>query len=366
MAAQQAYHLRVCDLLTDQTLDILEVEGPSFDDYIGKTGSLSATVPIPTAKLAADAKDCLVPGRTMLHLERGGQTAWAGPLWTRTPAMSQRTGPTLQIGAATLESMLRSHRILYAGGGGTADQLAIARSLVQFGEFGLNADLLIEMDTGQMSGVVRERTYLGHDHRTVGALLDELAAVEGGFEWRIQVYTSAGVRHRALRLGYPILDIQQELTLDVPGPIVAYSLPEDATAMATSWQARGATVNQDASQDSYPLLSPLYFNAGLIDVGWPALHGTSSYPTVEDADTLAEHALGDLNRASLPVMIPSVTYLVRDGVLPPLGSYVRLRITDNWHPAPGLDTRYRIVGYRVSPEERGRPETCELFLEEVL
>jgi len=46
-----------------------------------------------------------------------------------------------------------------------------------------------------------------------------------------------------------------------------------------------------------------------------------------------------------------------------LGRTVRLRITDEWW-TEGLDTRYRIVGVKVSPAQRGRPDTAELYLEE--
>ena len=48
-----------------------------------------------------------------------------------------------------------------------------------------------------------------------------------------------------------------------------------------------------------------------------------------------------------------------------MGRTVRIRITDQWY-TEGLDVRYRIVGTSVSPPERGRPDTAELFLEEVV
>ena len=64
------------------------------------------------------------------------------------------------------------------------------------------------------------------------------------------------------------------------------------------------------------------------------------------------------------VVIPAVTVRL-DDVVPPglIGRTVRIRITDEWYP-DGLDTRYRIIGVNVSPAERGRPDTAELYLEE--
>ncbi|MGW4648034.1 hypothetical protein [Kitasatospora sp. NPDC004289] len=366
MPSQDAYQLRVCDLRTDATLAILPVEGASYDDYIGRTGSLSATVPIPTEDLAREARESLIPGRTMLHLERAGQIAWAGPLWTITPALNQRTGPQLQIQAACLESIYRSHRYFDITAGYTdADQFEIARSIMYYAQLGApGGDLGLEADFFLMSGVLRDRTYEATDLNYIGVLLDQLAAVQNGFEWRIQVYAdSAGVRHRYFRLGYPKLTTSSETVLSLPGPVLAYALPQDATTFATKWQSRGASVNDDQTQRSYPMLTDPVTRDDLIALGWPLLDGSSDYSSVEDPAVLLEHATADLARASTPLTIPSVTIRTDPGQQPALGSSVRLRITDTWNPAPGLNSRYRVVGYRVSPEERGRPETAELYLE---
>ena len=64
-----------------------------------------------------------------------------------------------------------------------------------------------------------------------------------------------------------------------------------------------------------------------------------------------------------PVQIPEVTVLLGGNITPALlGSTVRLRIRDLWHPDT-LDARYRVVGMTISPPERGRPETARLYLE---
>ncbi|MFD7721483.1 hypothetical protein ACFV6K_37585, partial [Streptomyces sp. NPDC059814] len=43
------YRAVFCDLRTDQVVDVLPLTETRFDDYIGKSGSLSATVPLPDA-----------------------------------------------------------------------------------------------------------------------------------------------------------------------------------------------------------------------------------------------------------------------------------------------------------------------------
>ncbi|UNZ04214.1 hypothetical protein SRIMHP_16460 [Streptomyces rimosus subsp. rimosus] len=46
------YRALFCDLRTDQVIDALPIQGVSLGDWIGKSGSLGATIPIPNAALA--------------------------------------------------------------------------------------------------------------------------------------------------------------------------------------------------------------------------------------------------------------------------------------------------------------------------
>jgi hypothetical protein len=362
-----AYQLQVCDLMTDRVLDTLPISGVSYDDYIGKTGSLSGTIPVTDSETARRIRESVLPGRTMLYLERsttfGSEIVWGGVLWTRTPTRDDRGFYSCPIQAGGLEGYFRSHRLLLADLVAVgADQFAIARQLVTYAQGISGGNLGVEMDGAQTSGVLRDRAYSRYDLPWIGGLLDQLAATQDGFEWRIQVYRDdAGVRHKALRLGYPRLTAGgTDMVLNSPGPVTKYSLPEDATAMANAWQSRGATTNEDQAADSVPLMSALLTTPADIAAGWPRLDGTSDHTTVSDQVTLDQHAAADLGRSLRPVAIPSVAF-TGDGQ-PQLGSYVRLKLRDTWF-YDGLDARYRVVGLKVSPAERGRPESTELYLE---
>ncbi|MGE7432750.1 hypothetical protein [Kitasatospora sp. NPDC001175] len=360
------YSLTVCDLVTDRLIDRLPIAQVQYEDYIGRTGTLTGTIPIPDSATAQRARAALIPGRTMVYLtDSAGTIAWGGPLWTATPTRDARGYLTCPVQAGTLEGVLRSHRIAYDNLTWTAtDQLDIARGLVDYAQAQPGGNLGIEIDRTQLSGVTRDRTYSSYDLPHIGDLLDQLAAVGGGFEWRIQLYTdTSGVRHRALRLGYPILTAgSADVLLSSPGEITAYSLPQDAGGMATTWQSRGAS-SQDATGNSVPLMSALQTSPDLIAAGWPRLDGSSDYSTVSVQATLDGHATADLARARQPVTIPAVSWLRLDTAsVPPLGSYIRLRIADDWF-TEGLSARYRLVGLRVTPVERGRAESVELFLE---
>ncbi|MFE0762628.1 hypothetical protein [Streptomyces smyrnaeus] len=358
------YRVLLCDLLTDRLVDSLPVQGLALDDYIGKTGSLRGTVPIPNRQIAQRARRALTPGRTGLWVERGRDIWWGGILWTLNVDSNDRGYLGAQIQAGGWESYLY-RRLLVDDYAATArDQLDVARDLLDYVQASPGGDLGIEADTA-LSGVLRDREYSRYDLHSVGDLLDDLAAAENGFEWRIASYRRDDrTRARRLQLGHPTLRTgTADVVLDHPGPILSYSWPTDATEMATAWQSRGASINRNQTEDSAPLTSPLLTAEQDIANGWPRLDGTSDYTTVERQDVLDGHARADLAAARRPVEIPEVEVLLGGIVTPALlGATVRLRIRDLWHPRP-LDARFRVVGISVSPPERGRPESARLYLE---
>jgi hypothetical protein len=355
------YRLLICDLRTDQLLEsISAVHGVSYEDYIGKSGSLTATLPVANASMARTIRETVLPGRTMLWLEQAGQLVWGGVLWTRTPARDQRGTYTCTIQAGGLESYFRSHRLLLADLTAVgADQFDIARQLVTYAQAQAGGDLGIEMDAS-LSGVLRDRTYSRFDLPWIGNLVDDLAAVDGGFEWRIQAYRDdAGARHRTLRLGYPKLTVGTD-PVDLSSTVSAYSLPEDATIQANTWISRGASTNTDSAATSVPIMSDVLTTPADIAAGWARLDGTSDYSTVTDLTVLGQHAAADLARSIRPVVIPSISYT--GSAQPQLGQYVRLRLRDTWY-YDGLDQRYRVIGYKVTPAERGQQQSTQLYLE---
>ncbi|MFF8095679.1 hypothetical protein [Streptomyces sp. NPDC016675] len=358
------YRILLCDLRSDQLLDALPVSGVSLDDYIGKTGSLRGTVPLPNRELADRARRALVPGRTALWVERGRELWWGGILWTLSLASDARGFLGAQIQAGGWESYLYRRYLYDTQIAEQVDQLDIARGLVDYVQNTEGGNIGITYDT-HTSGVLRDRTYLRYDLPTVGDLLDDLAAVENGFEWRVSSYRDGdGRRVKRLRLGSPkILTGAADIVLDHPGPVLSYRWDVDATRKANAWQSRGATTNRNQAADSYPLMSELVIDDADVAAGWPRMDGTSDYTTVEQQGTLDSHARADATAARNPVVIPEVEVLLGGQITPALlGATVRLRIRDLWHPDT-LDGRYRVVGMSISPPERGRPETARLYLE---
>ncbi|MFB7452848.1 hypothetical protein [Streptomyces sp. NPDC056194] len=362
------YRVVLCDLRSDQVLDVLPAQGIKCDDYIGKTGAASFTIPVTDSTMARRAREAVIPARTAVWIERDGEVWWGGIVWTReiTPPSRGRAGG-LAVQAATFDSYL-AHRLLTAGWTGTGvDQLDIARQIVDWTQSIKGGDIGIEIDWAQTSGVLRDRAYSRYDLYVVRDVLNQLAGVENGFEWRIRTYRDAsGRRVKSLQLGYPIIrSSRTELVLSSPGPVIDYRMPEDGTSRATHWYSRGASINQNQAAASYPLMSAPVYVAGAVEPGgWPRLDGTSDYTSVEQQATLDAHARADLARAWTTTQVPTVSVRLDGSGISPglLGSTIRLRIRDEWHPE-GLDARYRLIGLATTPAERGRPETADLLLE---
>ncbi|WP_399014940.1 hypothetical protein [Streptomyces sp. FIT100] len=360
-----SYRLLLCDLRTDQVIDALPVQQLALDDYIGKPGAMSGTVPIPNASIAARARAAIVPGRTAVWLERGLDVWWGGILWTAAVQSDARGFLSVQIQAGTWDTYL-SHRMLYdtftAAG---VDQYDIARGLLDYVQATPGGDIGIEYGT-ETSGITRDRTYSRFDLPLVRDLLDQLGAVAGGFEWRIASFRDAdGRRVKRLQLGTPTIRTgTSDIVLDHPGPVVSYTWPVDATKRANAWQSRGATDNSNQAADSVPIMSDLLVADQDIADGWPRLDGSSDYSTVEKQTTLNAHASADLAAARAGTVVPEVTVDMSRAPVSPalLGASVRLRVRDLWHPEQ-LDARYRVVGMSINPPERGRPESARLYLE---
>ncbi|MET9950337.1 hypothetical protein ABZ135_02150 [Streptomyces sp. NPDC006339] len=377
MALDTPYRAIFCDLITDQTLDILPLRDVSFDDYIGKAGSLSGTIPIPNKDIADRVKK-VREGRTAVYLERGGDLWWGGIIWTTTLQSSGRGVLTLGIQAATFDSYAARRRIRTDISFTTAtDQLEIARRLWK--ELNRQEDPTVPPVEGQeprtlgitfgeeKSEVLRTASWRKGDETVYLEALDQLAAMENGFEHQILVYRDpvSGKRIRQLRLGWPkIVNGATDLIFDRPGVILSYSFPYDATRGGTTALARGASTNSNAGTESRPLYSSEQFASDLLTDGWPLIDLSSDHNEVTDPTTLSALAKRELDEARGAVVIPAISIHL-GGLVPPalIGRVARIRITDEWY-SQGLDARYRIIGVKVTPPERGRPDTAELYLEE--
>ncbi|MFD3679913.1 hypothetical protein [Streptomyces sp. NPDC058613] len=366
MSTHTPYRAIFCDVRTDRTIDILPLRDVSIDDFIGKPGALSGTVPIPDSAIAARVAR-IEEGRTAVYLERGGDLWWGGIIWTSTLQSDGRGVLSLSLQAATFDSYAARRRIRDTMSFPATDQLELARELWRQLQRAEGGDIGVTYGT-ESSGRLRAASWRDGDEVLYSEAIEGLAAAENGFEHQISVFRDpvTGTRTRQLRLGSPRIHTGvTDLVLDRPGAILSYSFPRDATRGGTTARARGASVNANQAEESRPVYSDELVAQDLIDGGWPRIDLSSDHNTVGDKAVLTSLASAELARARGAVVIPAITIRL-GGVVPPtlLGRTARIRITDEWYPE-GLDARYRIIGAKVTPPERGRPDTAELYLEEV-
>ena len=158
-----------------------------------------------------------------------------------------------------------------------------------------------------------------------------------------------------------------------PGKILRYRYLLDATGAATSWQARGDTINTEVDQESEPLMSGVYAADELLAAGWPRLDSTIDRSSVILTSTLEEYARWYRDNRSGVVRIPEITVTLdeRSRFNPnQLGDWARFTIVDAWHPlkgdgTPSYSPRLRIVGCEIVPVDRDTgKEECRLIAAE--
>lgn len=370
-----SYRYRFADLLTDAPICELELEDVRFDRRIIQPGSFSARVPVPNARVAAEVRKIIPttpqelqsgPGRVVVHAYRNLELWGTYILWSAIPQGDDRGNVSVELQGASLESYLHHVEIredlVYAGW----PQQLIAEQLVTHMQSDPHADIGLVYGIGDTSGQPRDRTYRRSEAVTYGQRLTELASVDGGFEWMIRCYHDGQPRVRQFLAAETLGGAGQDHVLTRPGNVIRWRYLMDATSAATSWQARGDTINTEVQEDSEPLMSSVHEADHLLAAGWPRLDSTINRSSVILVDTLEEYARWYRDHRSGVVRIPEITVTLPEATrLNPnqLGDWARVTIVDPWHPlkadgTPSYAPRLRIVGIEVVPTSRdtGREE----------
>ncbi|MFF3443655.1 hypothetical protein [Streptosporangium sp. NPDC002721] len=381
------YRFVFCDLLTDDYITDLDLEGVTFSRVIGEPGTFSATVSVPNPDVAEQVAavvprwveddvdpDSLStgPGRTICHVYRNGIIWGTYVIWQATVSGADRSGIEVRLQGATLESYLNYVEIReditpYEG----IDQLEIARDLIANMQDRTYADIGLTTESG-MSGVERDRTYLASESGTYGQRIRELADVDGGFEWMVTTSDpGTGSRIREVQFGYPKLGSDTtDHVFSAPGNVISWSQNIDALRGATSYRARGESVSTDLSTRSEPLMSDEQNATAHLTAGHPRLDATKDYSTVKELDTLNAYATKWAAERPGPVRVHQVTVRLDDTTFTPsnLGDYARLIIVNDWWPVrnggASFNKRWRIIGISVRATSRTSQETATLTFQE--
>ncbi len=370
----------LADLITGAVTADIELTGVRISQRLNTAGSMTGTWAIPQNWDSGSPYVLTTPARTMGVALRDGRPIFGGVLWTR------RVNPdkgSVDLGFSDWWSLLDSRFVLppFVPDGTTGqvsnfgttftavEQNDIARALLAQAQAHPGGNLGIVADT-TVSGIVRDRSYAGHELVDVGTALKQLAEVIDGPDIMFGVAPELDANGRVvktMRIGTPKLGVEgSPHVFEYGASIIGYAFASDGTRMTTRAFATGE--GMEAGQ-----LIAVADDTARTAAGWPLLETETSFNTVSLDSTLTEHAAAELKRNSLPVVTPTITVLGdgRDSegskVYPSLGEYacgdqVRVVIEDMFF-ADKLDTQFRIVSIEIQPDG---VETADLVLNPVL
>ena len=334
------YRISYTRLTTGDILGELPVTGPlSFSNVLDAPGSLQATVPL-TDYLS------LEPARTAIYVERDGVVLWSRVLWTL--EVDVKAGEA-HLGAEGWLSLFRRRFITSDTSFYQVEQTSIAASLVTQAQAGTGADLGITPDV-TATGVLRDRNYLASDRGEVAQLLQNLAAVRGGFHFAFPAERGpSGFNVRFTAMG-PETGRPTDLVFDAATNVEVLTVTSDGTDMANQSEVRsGGSGDDTVAWTSY--------GSG-VGTSTPLLQSVETASDVKEVATLQEKADHRIQVGAEPLVIPTIS--IPPNADPPLGSYfVGDRVTVKAStPALTVDGEYVIT--TVAVKLKGADESVDL------
>jgi hypothetical protein len=359
---------QLADLRTGAVTAEIELTGVRISQRLNAAGTMNGTWAVPNTWQGGSPYTLTTPARTMGVALRDGRPMWAGVLWTRRPNADKQT---VELGFSDFWSYFDARFVLppFTPNGttsqvsqmnttfGQVEQNDIARQLLAQAQAHVGGDLGIVADT-TISGIVRDRTYAGHELVDVGTALKQLAEVIDGPDIMFGVAPELDTNGRVvklMRIGDPRLGQDGSAhVFELGANALGYTWGSDGTRMATRAYASGEGI--EAGQ----LIATAEHDVRHSD-GWPLLEAETSFNTVSSDSTLQEHADAELRRNWLPVVTPTLTV---DGsgldaagrqAFPAIGEVnpgdqVRCVLRDWFFAGAGIDTVMRIVAVDVEPE----------------
>lgn len=334
----------------------LPVDAFSWDVILNAPGAAtfmvplehSTSIPFLTGQLEASAHPDpdIGPARTALFVERNGDLVWGGVLWARRYDFA---AGTVELNAEGWWSYIRRRHIrvdrTYVGW----DQADLARDLVHLSNtsYSDGAYIGITVDTaGPDTGVTRDRTYYGFERKNIAEAVEQLAAVEDGFDWAVTTtWGPGGAPLVRFGITYPAGGRMTDVVLELGTNVATLDVEEDATSMANVIDALGS-------------------GEGVDRLIWPHSEGDSrgDYPRLEAAPvwadvvyitTLAGHAADELARRRRPLLSCRAT--LHSGADPGIGSF---EVGDTVRVKAGrwVDADFRVVGLEAQVDENGDEE----------
>lgn len=353
------------DLVSGTRLGEIPYVGP-YTTVLDGAGILLGTVDLGGTSsedriVAADIINATRPRRTVIWVDRDGQLRNAYIVWGRQIIRGTRA---MVLRGASLFSYFHHRRLRVTKSYSQQDQLAIAKDLIDYAQSQPGGDIGIVTESAS-SGVLRDRKPIGYDYeaKVIGTLIEQLAAVQNGFDFDVTCAYVNDVPTATFRTYYP----RRGRTADANGisfvwgrNLLDIDVSEDESDHPNTVLGIGA------GEDSTQLEAPAV-NTAELDQGYPLLEAAYVRKNIYEADTLADNAAADLRRRQDSTRYR--LYVDPDHILAPLGAWVvgddvRVVIPAGGHPRfpTGLDVTLRIVEESVTPNPSGGPDEVVLTM----
>lgn len=346
------YRFLAADLLTGVIREEIPFGDAWYSHVLDRPGGFGATLPINHPKARRSILD---PSATSIFVERDGVIQWGGILWT---AAASESGKDVVFGAEGFHSYARRRRIRITKKYAAVDQLAIARDLMTYMQSVTGGDLRIAIGA-ETSGTLRDRTYYFYERKPIGEALEQLAAVNGGFDFSYSWEQADDVVDTAFHLHYPKRGKRTELVLDLGTNLEDVGWNIDGTAQAnlvdTLGEGEGDKMKIGVAQDVTQLGH------------YPLLEETYSYKDVKKQDTLNGHAAARLKATATPIeTYPTLIARTRADLT--IGSFITgdsITVRANGGFLE-IDDFLRVISYKVSVGNEGQESVAIGFGDEEL
>ena len=335
------------------TAELALVDSMSFTETLNSPGSWDATIPLRQPEGSQVTGTMLRSPRTIFAYERGEILRWAGPILTY---RADRSAGTIALRGEGYLNYLR-RRVLYQTRTHAAvDQLAIVEDLLDYaaatagdpGDLGIDTTALSAITT-----VARDRTFYGYERKFIGTLIEQLAAVRNGFDFRLTPRWSDGPNSEMVigfDVTYPATGRTTGYVFDVGAAEIPF-VDVDLSRIAYAVTATGLGTGEDtpaSSQNRFAMIAGELLLEDVVSVG-----------DVSESSTLTDYALRRLDVGSTPLVYPTVVLPAAD-----LGTFIPGDQVSCIGEAGALDDitgAYRIVEQKLSLPAEGA-ETLTLTL----
>jgi hypothetical protein len=352
------YTYLATDLVSNKILGELPVNNASLDCQLNKAGSMSAGMRLSDKRIPDDELIArTVPGRTAFWTYRENAIVWGGIVLSREYQSGSKslvlTGQTFEcypvrrypryvIGLKT--------QVLNLGQVAAVNYLWNQLQSITNGSIGVAP---IDPAVLPANDAAVQLTINGYDLATsYDDLIQTIVTLKSGPDYTIDWFEDGSGNPQkqlvcATPIGNPIG--LTDLTVDYPGPVVAYVYTENASVGNNQWWAvgdgDGAAAAVGSAGDPNALTS-----------GYPLWEGVSTYSGVTVQSTIDAHAQSDLSALSLPLVTHQVNL---EGTAFPvfgsygMGDYVAVNVVDPRFPK-GFTFYVRAIGWTINPPDEGQ------------